>query len=139
MEKTIATITVEINWENKYDATGEPDMDEAIKEHLNVDKTFGYEWDLEEDVAYVEGDFEIIDIETFKVVKPTIGPLPFCEHCGQNHMEFGCEFDVDGVQWCLSCYLSDKPNSDHLYAYYADLEKKGQIKYLQKKIEELKK
>jgi len=34
--------------------------------------------------------------------------LPFCEHCGENHTDFGAEIagPDDGTCWCLECFLS---------------------------------
>lgn len=139
--KTIATIVVEVDYENQYDAHGEPDMEDALREHLteNDADIFGYEWDTETDVAYVEGKLKILDIETHDVIEhPVIKPLPFCEHCGEGHEEFGCEFEVDGTTWCLNCYLSDKNDSrGYLYKYYSDMVKQAEIKYLKNKLNKL--
>lgn len=128
-----------IDWENQYEATGKPDMKAAIEEHIDcVDDKLGYEWDLEEDVAYIEGDFNIVDIETIDIVEPKFIALPFCEHCGENHTDFGCEFREGGTSWCLNCYLSNKPDANYLYNYYSKLKKEAHIKYLESKIRELK-
>jgi hypothetical protein len=34
--------------------------------------------------------------------------LPFCEHCGENHEEFGVEIKdpTGGTSWCLNCFTS---------------------------------
>jgi hypothetical protein len=136
--KTLATIVVEVNWENKYEAVGDPDMETAIKEHIKgIENNFGYEWDLEEDVAYIEGDLKILEIKPVNIIEPNLKVLPFCEHCGEGHIEFGCEFSDGNTSWCLDCYLSDKPNSSHLYNYYSKLEKKAYVKYLKNKIKEV--
>jgi len=139
--KTLATIVVEIDYENKYDAVGIPDMEDAIMDNIKEiqENTFGYEWDLETDVAYVEGNLKIIEIKPIEIIEPEFMSLPCCEHCGENHTEFGAEFNVDGVSWCLNCYLTDKPNYSYLYDYYSKLEKEKHIKYLENKLSELKK
>ena len=138
--KTLVTAVFEIDWENKYDTHGTPDMDAAVREHFSetTKDLFGYEWDMEDDVAYVEGPVKLIDLKLVDVELPTIiKPLPFCEHCGEGHEEFGCEFDVDGTIWCLNCYLSNKPVHGHLYNYYYEMVKKAEIKYLKKRLKKL--
>lgn len=140
--KTLATVVFEIDWENQYESHGTPDMVTAMEEHLKetIKDTFGYEWDMEHDVAYVEGTAKIRDIKTVDLDMPSaIKPLPFCEHCGEGHEEFGCEFDVDGTSWCLNCYLSDKQGGQYVYSFYHDMVKRAEIKYLEKKLKELKK
>jgi hypothetical protein len=141
--KTIVTVIFEVDWENKYDAHGTPDMREAMHEFLNeevITRPLGYEWDMEEDVAYIEGEVKVLNIDASDIVTPVIKPLPFCEHCGEGHEEFGCEFEVDGTVWCLNCYLSDKNDGrGYLYSYYNDMVKKAEIKYLENKLKQLKK
>lgn len=137
--KTLVTAVFEIDWENKYDAHGTPDMEAAVREYFNetTNELFGHEWDMEDDVAYVEGPVKMLDLKIVNIDLPTIKPLPFCEHCGEGHEEFGCEFDVDGVSWCLNCYLSDKPGGSHLYNYYNEMVKKAEIKYLKNRLKKL--
>ena len=137
--KTLVTAVFEIDWENKYESHGTPDMEVAVREHFSetTKDLFGYEWDMEHDVAYVEGPVKILDLKLVDIQEPTIKSLPFCEHCGEGHEEFGCEFDVEGTSWCLNCYLSDKPGHTHLYNYYNEKVKKAEIKYLKKKLKKL--
>ena len=141
--KTLVTVVFEVDWENKYDAHGDPDMEEAMREFLNeevITRPLGYEWDMEEDVAYIEGEVKVLNISASDLVKPVIKALPFCEHCGEGHEEFGCEFEVDGTVWCLNCYLSDKNDGrGYLYGYYNDMVRKAEIKYLENKLKKLKK
>ena len=137
--KTLVTAVFEIDSENKYDAHGDPDMETAVREHFSetTNQLFGYEWDMEHDVAYVEGPVQLLDLKLVDISLPTIKPLPFCEHCGEGHEEFGCEFDDDGTVFCLNCYLSNKPAYPHLYNYYNEMVKKAEIKYLKKKLKTL--
>jgi len=140
--KTLVTVTYLVEWENQYESHGDPDMEVAMKEFLKetTKETFGYEWDLEHDVAYVEGKAEILNMETENLIMPTrIKPLPFCEHCGEGHQEFGAEFDDDGTSWCLNCYLSSKRGSQYVYSFYHDLIKKAEIRHLEEKLKKLKK
>lgn len=141
--KTIATVTFLIDWENKYDSHGDPDMQRAVEEFLDetTKQLFGYEWDLEHDVAYVEGPVEILNIETQNLDMPrAIKPLPFCEHCGEGHEEFGAEFDADGTAWCLNCYLSKVGKGyGHMYKFYQDMIEKAEVKHLEKRLKTLKK
>ena len=140
--KTIVTVTFEVDWENMYESHGDPDMEDAMREHLSetTNDIFGYEWDLEHDVAYVEGKVKILNMDAENLDMPTtIKPLPFCEHCGEGHEEFGAEFNDDGTTWCLNCYLSNKKGGYHLYNYYAEMIKAAEIKHLEKKLKELKK
>jgi len=139
--KTLAIVTFEVDWENKYDMHGEPNMVDAIRDHLTPNDVteFGYEWDMENAVGYIEGKLKILDIDTINLIKPEIKPLPFCEHCGEGHEEFGCEFSDGGTLWCLECYLSNKNDpKGYLYDYYNDMVKKGHIYYLEKKLKKLK-
>lgn len=134
--KTIATITIKLDWEHIYDKKGDPDFEEAILDHINAKDTLCHAWDLEDGVACIEGDFEITDIHINDIVEPRYIHLPFCEHCGTNHTDFGCEFD-DGVRLCLDCYLSDKIGSEYLYKHFIKNRDEAHLEHLRSKIKEL--
>lgn len=81
--------------------------------------------DDEEWGIYLDSDIEL-EMEQIVV---RIGIHPFCEHCGENHEDFGIEISDGTTSWCLDCYLS----------YTNNFLTKEDIKEIRSKFKELKK
>ena len=108
--------------------------------------------ELTEEISKIALDFDQVDSEEYdecyldeindikielKEFSYEIRALPFCEHCGENHEEFGIQFNVDGTSWCLDCYNSDGHLSKEQYAEYWEKVRIAYKEYLKKKLEEL--
>lgn len=110
--------------------------------------------EIEKQISGIGMDFDHVDTEEYdecyldkvKNVKVEIKEfsykivaLPFCEHCGEHHEEFGLEFFDGGTSWCLDCLNANEQLSDEEYNHYRREENEAYIKYLEKKLKKLKK
>jgi hypothetical protein len=111
------------------------DIREAVGDIALSSEYYGDDED-EEWEMFLEGDIEL-EMEEMAV---KVCARPFCEHCGENHTDFGAEISDGGTSWCLDCYLSGRNRTNLSKEDIEEIRKsvkKLKRKYLLKQLHEL--
>ena len=121
-----------------FDFNSEDQLKNEIETVINdIAIDFDQVDDEQYDECYMDEVLNVtVEIQEFSY---KIVPLPFCEHCGENHEEFGLQFFDGGTHWCLDCFNSGNDISDEQYNAYIEEEKQAHLKYLEDKLKKLKK
>lgn len=108
-----------------------------IAQDFRCETQFSYgDHDFEEYFMAQIGDETTV---TAKVKEYSIGysEEPFCEHCGENHSDYGATINIDGVCWCVNCACLDDNFTESEINKIREKEKEGLKEYYKKKLEEL--